>query len=42
MLTAYVVHVGRAAVFATLAVPLGDAATRSWFVSLLKDISFEV
>jgi hypothetical protein len=42
VLTAYVVHAGRAYVFATLAVALSDAATRLWFVSLLKDVSFEV
>jgi hypothetical protein len=42
VLTAFVVHAGRAYVFYTLAVALSDAATRSWFMSLLKDISFEV
>ncbi|MGA9160013.1 MAG: hypothetical protein WB297_04005, partial [Actinomycetota bacterium] len=42
VLTAYVVHAGRAYVFFTLAVALSEAATRSWFSSLLKDISFEV
>jgi hypothetical protein len=42
VLTAYVVHAGRVHVFYTLAVALSDAATRSWFMSLLKDFSFEV
>jgi hypothetical protein len=42
VLTAFVVHAGRAYVFYTLAVALSEATTRSWFMSLLKDISFEV